>query len=206
MNNIAVVLVGHTLEKIQHLKTLYQINKPDMEHDLVVIYNGTKEYKEANCTILNNNTLRDIGMYWYAINLYHTNKYFFMNDDVVFIKDNLWLEEANKKLDTCDIVGVQSNLSSLFSADIIKKVTKGHYPEKWVEWGQTPQFIRTSNFACTKKYFIKLFNKYKTAQSFEKNTIKETLQWSLFDDKFHIYDSNLLKYKGYINASTEHPQ
>jgi len=199
-----VVLVGHTLEKITTLKELYERNKPDIQHRVAIVYNGNKEYKEANDIILNNTTLRDIGMYWYAVNHYDSDRYFFMNDDVVFIKDNTWLEEANNKLNNADIVGVQSNLSSLFTMDVINKVTKGRYPQKWDKWGTTPQFIRTSNFACTKEYFIRLFNKYNTAQLFEKNTILEADKWDLFDDKFHIYDSNLLKYKGYMSENTKH--
>jgi len=205
MNLITVVLAGHSQTKIENLKKLYEKNKPSIEHKLYVIYNGYNIYSMANITVENNNRLRDIGMYWSAIHNTNSNNYFFLNDDVVYIKDNKWLNEAIEKLEKAEIVGVQSNLSSLFNINIIKKVTNNRYPMKWEKWGREPMFIRTSNFACNREYFCRLFNKSnQSAQVFEKQTIAEAKSWDLFDDKFHICDTNLFKYKDYFYETTKH--
>ena len=81
-----VVLAGHIRWKIERLRQLYQQNKPDEEHDFVLVYNGEDAYDEADIYCQNDSISKDIGMYYEAVKRIKRPFYFFMNDDIVFIK------------------------------------------------------------------------------------------------------------------------
>jgi len=95
-----------------------------------------------------------------------------MNDDIVYISGNKWLKFALDK--GTEIVGTQFNLASILS------------PSK------KPLFIRTSAFGCNRKFFLRLWEiSGGNPQTFEKNTLNLTDNYSVFDNPFYIYDSNL---------------
>lgn len=198
---ILIVLVGHTPNKLDRLKKLYLDNKPQEKHRVIVIYNGSKKYRKADLYISNNLRSRDVGMYYEAIKHYKADFYFFLNDDIIYIKDNNWLNLA-LKLKT-EVVGVQTNLSSIISMDIIKKVAK-RIPDRWKTWGKLPQFIRTSVFGCTREYFLRVWEiSNNNSQEFEKNTLKLANSYGLFNDPFYIFDKNLKPYFDYLQENNE---
>jgi hypothetical protein len=192
---IVVVLVGHTSYKLDRLLSLYKANKPKEPHQLIVVYNGGGSYPSATIECMNDYNGRDVYMYNKAVEYIEADFYFFMNDDVCYIKDNKWLTQA-LKLGT-EVVGVQPNLASIFPIEILTQETS-KIPSRWKTWGQTPQFIRTSAFGCTYSYFLKVWNASSgNAQKFEKQTISLAKTWSKFDNAFYIFDENIKPYFKY---------
>lgn len=197
MNNqkVVVVLVGHTKYTLDRLISLYTANKPEEDHKVIVVYNGGGFYPYADIECVNDLRGRDVSMYHKAVEYLEADFYFFMNDDICYIKDNKWLAQA-LKLDT-EIVGVQPNLASLFPIEVLKLEAKT-LPPKWKEWGQKPKFIRTSAFGCTYDYFIRAWNASDgDSQKFEKQTIKIANSWSVFKNAFYIFDENIQPYFKY---------
>jgi len=188
---ITVVLVGHTRLKMDRLVNLYKLNKPLIKHKLVIVYNGEGFY-DAEILCKNNKQGRDVAMYRKAIEFEPSDFYFFMNDDVCYIQDGLWLDHAIS-LKT-EVVAVQTNLASVVPHRIIKKV-RGSIPTHHKRQGTTPKFIRTSAFGCTKEYFERVWEHAKgSAQRFEKATLKLANNVGYFMDSFYIYDENLKPY------------
>lgn len=200
---ILVVLAGHTPKKLERLQKLYTNNKPTDKHHTVVVYNGSKNYNKINLYIPNNIRSQDIGMYYEVVKNYKADFYFFMNDDVVYIKDNNWLNVAIKLTADAEMIGVQTNLSSIVSMDIIQKIAKS-IPYKWKKWGDSPQFIRTSSFGCTKECFLRIWKASEgSANKFEKNTLKLSNSHGFFNDPFYIFDENLKPYFEYLQGTNE---
>lgn len=196
---LLVVLVGHTSDKLNRLKKLYNDNKPQEKHRIITVYNGSKNYRGADLYIPNDKKSRDVGMYYEAVKQYEADLYFFLNDDIVYIKDNNWLNIALKL--KAEVVGVQTNLSSIVPMKMIKKITKT-IPQRWIKWGTIPQFIRTSSFGCTRDYFLRVWEtSNKNSQKFEKNTLKLAKSYGLFNDPFYIFDENLKPYYEYLQEN-----
>ena len=191
-----VVLVGHTVKKLERLKKLYYNNKPFIKHDTVVVYNGEDKNYKCDLRTKNDQQGRDVYMYHKAVMKWKRDFYFFMNDDTVHIGGHGWLIWAccvNK-----EIAGMQTNLSSFVSIEQIKEIT-GKFPEKWKRWEGVAQFIRTSSFGCTRKYFLTLWKvSGGNAQRFEKKTLQITNNYIVFPDPFYIHDSNLAPYFKYF--------
>ena len=195
---IAVVLVGNSKKKLKNLEKLYQKNKPLEKHKLIIVYNGKDNYTKAiKCK--NDKKGRDAYMYYQAVKKYDAEFYFFMNDDIVYIKDKEWLSTAIRL--KAEIVGVQPNLSAVVSTNVIKKIAK-RVPTKWIQWGDTAQFIRTSAFGCTRDYFLRLWEASDgNAQKFEKRTLKIADSYAFFNNPFYIHDSNLAPYYKYFKEN-----
>jgi hypothetical protein len=134
-------------------------------------------------------------MYHKAVEYIEADYYFFMNDDVCYITGSQWLTNVLKA--GTEVVGVQTNLASLLPIDVLKKVNP-KMPEKWKQWEQIPQFIRTSAFGCTPDYFLRVWNESNgDAQKFEKQTISLAKNWKIFENPFYIFDENLEIYFKY---------
>lgn len=191
MIKILVVLVGHTSTKLDRLIKLYTDKKPNISHEVITVYNGKGNYSSTFCC-KNDKNGRDVAMYAEAVGLVDADFYFFMNDDICYIKDKYWLENA-VALKT-EVIGVQTNLASIVSHKLIKKIN-GRLAPKHIEQGTKPRFIRTSSFGCTKDYFLRVW-KYAegSAQRFEKATLKLAKNYALFTDSWYIYDENLKAY------------
>jgi len=188
-----VVLVGNSRKKLDRLKKLYSDNKPLIAHDVVVVYNGEEKYK-CDLKTENNRQGRDVYMYHKAVMKWKRDFYFFMNDDIIHIEGTDWLENALRL--KAEIVGAQTNLSSIVSSKIIKKLS-GKNPSR----GTNPQFIRTSAFGCTRDYFLRIWEESKgNSQRFEKNTLKLANSWAVLCDAFYIHDENLHSYFNYYRG------
>ena len=188
---ILVVLVGNSVAKLRRLKNLYRENIPDETHMIIEVYNGNEDYPLVNkCE--NNRSGKDVAMYAHAVKRYKADFYFFMNDDVCYIKDKYWLENA-LRLKT-EIVGIQTNLASIVPHKLIKKIAGG-ISQKIKAQGTYPQFIRTSAFGCTREYFLRVWKRATgSAQRFEKLTLRLAGSYALFADPWYIYDENLRPY------------
>jgi hypothetical protein len=192
---IIVVLAGHTYSKLQRLMSLYQANMPSEDHQVIIVYNGKGDYLDADITCINDKNGKDVYMYHKAVEYLEADYYFFMNDDVCYIKDNKWLAKAIKA--NTEVVGVQANLASLFPIEVLVKENK-NIPARWRDWKGKPQFIRTSAFGCTQDYFLRVWNASNgDAQKFEKQTITLAKSWKIFDNAFYIFDENLQPYFKY---------
>ena len=164
----------------------------------IVVYNGPGTFNGA-MHIKNNGW--DARMY-HAGTVASKHKWnFYLNDDVQFIKDG-WLDFAHEKiLEGCDIVGAQANLSSWGP----EKTLPQHNRIQIRDMGRKVRFIRTHAFACTRKYFDRLWReanrlgdrtgigKY-LAHIFEKLSLVDAQKYALFPDPSWIYDSNTAPY------------
>jgi hypothetical protein len=192
---IIVVLAGHTYSKLQRLISLYKQNKPPEDHKVVIVYNGEDFYPDADIQCVNDKRGRDVYMYYRVVEYFEADYYFFMNDDICYIKGNKWLTQVIKA--NAEVVGVQANLASILPIEILIKENK-NIPSKWREWEGNPHFIRTSSFGCTQEYFLRVWNASNgDSQRFEKQTITLAQSWKVFSNPFYIYDSNLAPYKKY---------
>jgi len=200
---ILVVLVGNSPKKLKRLQKLYANNIPKEKHRTIVVYNGSKNYNKINLYVPNNIRSKDIGMYYEAVKNYKADFYFFLNDDIIYIKDNNWLYTALKLQRNAEVIGVQTNLSSIISMNTIKKIAT-YVPAKWSGWGINPKFIRTSAFGCTREYFLRVWKASDgNGQKFEKNTLKLANSFGLFNDPFYIFDENLKPYFKYLQGNNE---
>jgi hypothetical protein len=193
---VLVVLVGHDPKKLDRLKHLYELTKPKEKHDLCIVYNGEGIYPDADIICENSHKGKDVEMYARAVEFKEADFYFFLNDDVCYIKDEYWLAYA-LSFDV-EVIGVQPNLASLIPHDIIKEVS-GKITNTQEKQGTIPQFIRTSSFGCTRDYFLRVWNQSSgSAQQFEKATLRMANSVGFFLDPFYIYDGNLDPYVRYF--------
>ena len=184
-----VVLTGNSRWKTERLKRLYEQYKPCEQHDLIVVFNGDEAYDGADIYPRNDPTSRDIGMCYEAVRQVERPFYFFMNDDVVHIKGAEWLRYALER-SQADIVGVQTNLSSIVPLELIEALAGKGFPS--LRWGTRVSFIRTSAFACSREFFLRLWEASGgDADYFEKHTIIRSKSYDIFEDPFYIFDTNL---------------
>lgn len=189
-----VIIASTNPVKAERVKQLYFKNRPDMEHDMVLIYNGDIPYSRADIYTVNDRIARDIGMYHEVVSKTGRPFYFFMNEDIVHIEGDEWLGHALEK--GSELVGVQPNLASFIPLEMIEAVDGKNYP--YVRWGNHTVHVRTSAFACTRDYFFRVWKICKgVAGVFEKNTIAYARDYSFFDDPFYICDSDSWPYHKY---------
>jgi len=190
-----VVIASTNPVKAEKVRELYFRNKPDIEHDMVLIYNGDTPYDRADMYTVNDRVAKDIGMYHEVVGKIDRPFYFFMNEDIVHVEGNEWLKHALGK--GTELVGVQPNISSFIPLEMIEAVGGRNHP--CVRWGNHTVYVRTSAFACTRDYFFRLWRICEgVAGVFEKSTIAYTRNYSLFDDPFYICDSNSWPYRKYM--------
>lgn len=191
-----VVLVGHRKRKLKRLINLYLKNKPELEHDVFIVYNGEEPFSGADLYVKNDLRSRDIGKYYEAVKRHDRRFYFFMNDDIVHIEGKDWLQHALKK--GTEIVGVQYNMTTMVPKEIILLVEEIGYPP--LIWGK---FLRTSAFGCTRDCFLRIWEKADGyGWKFEKQTIALSKSHAVFDDPYYIFDSDFEKYyKWYTRKS-----
>lgn len=132
-----IVIVGNSAKKLSDTLGLYYSCKPDRPHDVILIFNGQNVHELSefipevpdNCIcepIVMKNWGWDFGMYYEAVTRFKYDSYFFLNDDVIKVEGNTWLDEFHQLLNAdCGFVGVQ-----------------GHH------------FIRTSYYGATRLFWL----------------------------------------------------
>lgn len=202
-----IIAVGHTAWKMNRLMALIAASDPGLPYELFTVFNGDADNLgfTPDLQVPNNLQGRDINMYHLGLRKVEDNYIFFLNDDVVHLTDG-WLATAWGLLaEGYDCVG-QPNLAHWVDYDKAHEhFTNITNPDDrnfgkemlsidhWKAQGRELRFIRTSHFACTRKWFNEGYQAaYGSAQKFEKGTLRGNV--TLFPTIDYVYDGNVEPY------------
>ena len=182
-----IIAVGHTAWKMKRLLALIAQSDPGCPYKLFTVFNGDGYYT-ANLDVPNDPQGRDVAMYNWGLRQVDDPWAFFLNDDVCHITDG-WLQYASECMQKgYDCVG-QPNLSHWVDYDKLGPDDLQFHQQR----GRDLKFIRTSNFACKRKWFDEGYQAaYGYAQKFEKGTLRGSV--TFFPSYDYVYDGNTAPY------------